>query len=61
MRCVICNKDCPDGEIKLEKKGGKIVFSPCLECTNLIQLAILDKELEEKDEETPTMPLWDFE
>ncbi len=59
MRCHICNKDCPDGEIKLEKKHGKIQFSPCSDCANVIQKTVLMKEIE--DEEAPTVPLWDFE
>lgn len=59
MRCSICNKDCPDGEIKLERVQGKIKFSPCSECQNIIQKTVLLKELE--DEETPSVPLWDFE
>jgi hypothetical protein len=59
MRCNLCNKDCADGEIKLERKGGKLYFSPCLECSNVVQRALLSKELE--DEETPTLPLWDIE
>lgn len=59
MRCSICNKDCPDGEIRIERVHGKIKFSPCSECNNIIQKTVLLKELE--DEETPSVPLWDFE
>ena len=59
MRCDLCNKDCPDGEIKIERKGGKVSFSPCLECAGVVQRTLLIKELE--DEETPTLPLWDIE
>jgi hypothetical protein len=59
MRCFICNKDCPDGEIKLEKRGGKFTFSPCKECSNVIHKTVLMKEIE--DEETPTLPMWDIE
>lgn len=59
MRCSICNKDCPDGEIRLEKRGGMVQFSPCKECSNVIQRTVLMKDIE--DEETPTLPLWDIE
>ena len=59
MRCHICNKDCADGEIKLEKREGRVKFSACNECTNVIQRAVLSKEIE--DEETCTLPLWDIE
>ncbi len=59
MRCYVCNKDCSDGEIKLERRDGKIKFSPCSECSNIIQRTVLLKELE--DEEAPSVPLWDFE
>lgn len=59
MRCNICNKDCPDGEITIERKAGKIKFSPCKECSNIIQRTVLYKEIE--DEEAPTLPLWDIE
>lgn len=59
MRCFICNKDCTDGEIKLERVRGKLLFSPCKECSNVIQRTVLMKEIE--DEEAPTLPLWDIE
>jgi hypothetical protein len=59
MRCNICNKDCPDGEIVLQKRNGKVTFSPCRECSNIIQKTVLLKDLE--DEETPTVPMWDIE
>ena len=59
MRCSVCNKDCPDGEIKIERHNGRISFSPCNECQNIIQKTVLLKEIE--DEETPTLPLWDIE
>lgn len=59
MRCNICNKDCPDGEIKIEKVHGRIQFSPCAECRNIIQRTVLLKELE--DEQETTVPMWDLE
>ena len=59
MRCLICNKDCPDGEIRLEKVNGRIRFSPCRECSDMIHKTVLMKEIE--DEEAPTVPLWDIE
>jgi hypothetical protein len=59
MRCYVCNKDAPDGEIRLERHGGRVKFSPCSECQNVIQRTVLLKELE--DEEAPTLPLWDIE
>ena len=59
MRCALCNKDCPDGEIRLEKKNNKVQFSPCRECSDMIHRTVLMKEVE--NEETPTMPLWDIE
>ena len=59
MRCHVCNKDCPDHEIKLERRMGKLTFSPCQECLNIIQRTVLIKELE--DEDTPTIPIWDLD
>lgn len=59
MRCNLCNKDCPDGEIKIEKVQGKLQFSPCSECQGIIHRTVLMKEIEE--EETPTIPLCDLE
>lgn len=59
MRCYICNKDCPDGEIYLERRDGVYKFAPCKECSNVIQKTVLYKEVE--NEEAPTMPLWDIE
>jgi Pyruvate/2-oxoacid:ferredoxin oxidoreductase delta subunit len=59
MRCNICNRDCPDGEIRIEKIGGKIQFSPCKDCSDIIQKTVLMKEIE--NEEAPTLPLWDIE
>lgn len=59
MRCHICNRDCPDGEIRIEKNKGMVKFMPCKECTDVIQKTVLMKEIE--DEETPTIPLWDLD
>ena len=60
MRCYICDKDCPDTEIKLEKKpDGSLSFGPCNECREVISRSVLAQEIGE--EEAPTVPLWDIE
>jgi Pyruvate/2-oxoacid:ferredoxin oxidoreductase delta subunit len=59
MRCSLCNKDCPDGEIRLEVKYNRVQFTPCRECGDMIHRTVLMKEIE--DEETPTVPLWEIE
>ena len=59
MRCFICNKDCPDGEIRVERKGKMVTFSPCAECSNAVVRSLLFKDIE--NEEAPTLPLWDIE
>lgn len=60
MRCHMCDKNCPDHEIKLERKpDGSITFGPCNECREVISRSVIAQEVWE--EEAPTMPLWDIE
>jgi len=60
LRCYICDKDCPDNEIKLERKpDGSVTFGPCNECREVISRSTVEEEISK--EEAPTLPLWDFE
>lgn len=60
MRCYICDKDCDDHEIKMERKNdGSITFGPCNTCRQVVSTTVLTQSLWE--EEAPTLPLWDIE